>query len=158
SEERRLEALLERAEILERRLNDDAGAVAAYREVLALRPGEPRAVEAFEEISRRQSGGRAPTDAQSSPKMWDDLAAALRREAEATLSPERIAAVLLKLGEIHERERGNFADAAQTYCDLLDRSPTSAPALRGLERAVQALGDSARLAETLEKEIELLDP
>jgi hypothetical protein len=155
-EERRVEALLERAELLERRLGDDAQAQEGYREVLALRPGEPRAVDAFEAISRRRGQASTRAGASAPPAAWDDLAAALRREADASLRPERIAAVLLKLGEIHERERGEFGDAAQAYRDLLDKAPGHAAALRGLQRASAALGDDARRAEALEQEIEAL--
>jgi tetratricopeptide (TPR) repeat protein len=153
ADDRKLEALLERAEILERRLGDEPAAAAAYKEALALRPGEPRAAEAFEQLSRRRRA--QPTDAPPA-QAWDDLAQALRREAEASLSPERITAVLLKLGEIHERERQNFDDAAQAYRDLLDRAPGQPAALRGLARAYAQLGDHARRAETLEQEVETI--
>ncbi len=154
-EERRAEVHLERAEILERRLDDMDGAAAAYKEVLALRPGEARAVHAVEALSRRRAKASGPH--QLSPPAWDDLAAALRKEAEASLSPERVTAVLLKLGDVHERERGNFADAAQAYRDLLDKNPGQPAALRGLIRASEQLGDSARQAETLEQLSEVLD-
>jgi tetratricopeptide (TPR) repeat protein len=163
-DERRVEVVLERAAILERHVGDDAAAAAAYREALTLRPGEPRAVEAFEALSRRRAGpsgvaaGAARATSEVSPRAWEELAAALRREAEASLSPDRIAAVLLKLGEIHERERRNFEDAAQTYRDLLDKAPGNAAALRGLERAYAALGDEARRADSVEQEIDLLEP
>jgi tetratricopeptide (TPR) repeat protein len=157
-EERRVELHLERAELLERRLGDDAGAAAAYKDALAIRPGEPRAAEAFEALSRRRTSGSAQSGQKDAPKpqAWDDLAQALRREAESTLSPERITAVLLKLGEIHERERKSPADAAQAYRDLVDRSPGQPAALRGLERAYAALGDDARRAEAAEQEVETI--
>jgi golgin subfamily B member 1 len=148
-EERRAEVHLERADLLERRLDDIDGAAAAYKEVLALKPGEPRAVHAVEAISRKRAKASGAHSLQ--PVAWDDLAAALRREAEASLSPERVTAVLLKLGDVHERERGNAADAAQAYRDLLDRNPGQVAALRGLQRAVEKLGDPARQAEALEQ-------
>lgn len=154
-EERKVEALLERADLLEHKINDADGAAAAYREVLALKPGDPRAANAFEKLSRRRARESGPHE-QPSPQAWDDLAAALRREAQASLSDERVAHALLKLGEIHERERGRFDDAAQAYRDLLDRAPGNAAALRGLERAARGLGDEARRAEALEQEIESL--
>jgi tetratricopeptide (TPR) repeat protein len=156
-DERRVEVLLERADLLEHRLNDSAAAADAYREALALRPGDPRAANAFEVLSRRRlkesrSSGAPP------PQAWDDLARALRREAEASTRPQEIAQALLKLGEIHERERGNFADAAQAYRDLLDRVPGHAAALRGLARASLKLGEVASAADALEQEVEALAP
>ena len=154
-EERRAELHLERAEILERRLEDVDGAAAAYKEVLALRPGDPRAVLAVESISRRRA--RSSGAHELSPQAWDDLAAALRKEAEASLSPERVTAVLLKLGDVHERERGSFADAAQAYRDLLDKNPGQPAALRGLQRAVERLGDPAQQAEAAEQLAEVVE-
>jgi tetratricopeptide (TPR) repeat protein len=152
SDDRKVELLLERADVLLHRLSDDTGAAEAYKQVLALRPGEARAAEAFEEISRRrahQSGSRERPSAEP----WDDLAAALRREVDATLNPARQVSALLKLGEIHERERLRFDDAAQAYRDLLDRAPGNAAALRGLARSYAALGDDARRAAVLDEEV-----
>ncbi|MCU1277552.1 MAG: Tetratricopeptide 2 repeat protein, partial [bacterium] len=154
-EERRVDALLERADLLEHRLDDALGAAAAYREVLALKPGDARATDAFERLSRRRAKESGPHE-QPSPQAWDELAAALRREAQASLSPERISHALLKLGEIHERERGNWQDAAAAYRDLLDKAPGHAAALRGLGRAYAALGDDPKRAEALADEVEAL--
>ena len=156
-EERRVEALLERADLLEHRLKDPVAAAAAYRDALALRPGDPRAAEAFEALSRRRAKESGPHE-QPSPQAWDDLAAALQREAQASLSPERISYALLKLGEIHERERKSWDDAAQAYRDLLDRAPGHPAALRGLQRAYRATGDDPRRAEALEQELDALAP
>jgi tetratricopeptide (TPR) repeat protein len=153
--DRRAELFLERAEILERRVEDMEGAAAAYKAVLALRPGEPRAVHAVEAISRQRAAKSGPHE--RSPQAWDDLALALRREAEATLKPERVSAVLLKLADVHERERGNAADAAQAYRDLLDKNPGHPAALRGLQRAEERLGAADRQAAALEQLAEVLD-
>ncbi|MGZ3429330.1 MAG: tetratricopeptide repeat protein, partial [Polyangia bacterium] len=152
-DERRIEALLERADLLEQRLDDSLGAAAAYREVLALKPGDPRATDAFERLSRRRAKESGPHEAPS-PQAWDELATALRREAQASLSEDRIANALLKLGEIHERERGSWEDAAQAYRDLLERAPGHAAALRGLQRAYAAIGDDPKRADALAEEIE----
>lgn len=153
-EERRVEALLERANLLENKLNDPLGAAAAYREALALRPGDARAADAFEALQRRRIKDSGPHETPA----WDDLARALEREAQASLSPERISLALLKLGEIHERERKSFAEAAQAYGNLVERVPGHAAALRGLQRAHQALGDDAKRADALADEIEALVP
>src|SRR6185312_15000329 len=71
------------------------------------------------------------------------------REAQAQLQPDRVASALLKLGEVHERERTDYNDAAEAYRKLLDKVPGHAAALRGLQRAYAALGDHARRAEAL---------
>src|SRR5207248_3617671 len=154
-EERRVEVLLDRADLLENRLNDPLAAAAAYREALALRPGDPRAAEAFEKLSRRRAKESGPHE-QPSPQAWDELAAALEREAQASLSPDRVSNALLKLGEIHERERGDWNDAARAYRALVERSPGHAAALRGLARAYAALGDHQKRAEALADEVEAL--
>jgi tetratricopeptide (TPR) repeat protein len=144
-EAERVDTLYEQADVFEDRLADPERAQACYKEVLRLRPGDPRAAQALEaSFGRRTSGGAAPP-------AWDDLAVALRREAEGTVVPERAAQALLKLAEIHERERGRFDDAAAAYRDLLDRVPDHRPALKGLVRAYAALGDHARRADALER-------
>jgi tetratricopeptide (TPR) repeat protein len=155
--DRKLEAILARADVLERRLGDDDGAQKAYREALAIRAGEPRAVDGFERISRRRSGATSGPRERPTPEAWDDLAQALRREAEGLLEPARVASVLLKLGEIHERERQSPADAVQTYRDLLDRVPGNAAALRGLARAYAQLGQTADQAQALDQEVEAIE-
>jgi len=153
-EERKVDALLERADLLEHRLDDPLGAAAAYREALALKPGDPRATEAFERLSRRRAKESGPHE---QPKQaWDDLAAALKREAQASLAPERVASALLKLGEVHERERSDWNDAAQAYRELVDKMPGHAAALRGLSRAYAALGDHEKRAEALSDEVDAL--
>ena len=158
SEERRVEVLVERAEVIERRVGDEAAAARAYKDILLVSPGEPRAVEAFETLSRRLSGakGAAPTDGAGAQATgaWDDLAAALEREAEASLSPERQTRVLLRLAEIHERERGRADDAARVYRQVLEKTPGSGAALRGLDRVLATLGDDAARATAIADEIE----
>jgi tetratricopeptide (TPR) repeat protein len=164
--ERRVELLLDRAELYERKVDDQQKAASAYKEVLSVRPGEPRASDALEDLSRRRSGhspssGTPISDDKpqpASPEVWDDLAQTLRREAEANLDPERSVRALLKLGEIHERERGNWEDAAQAYRDVLEMSPGHVAGLRGLQRAYGALGDEPRRAQALSDEIEAIEP
>ena len=136
-------------------MNNPVGAATAYKEALQLRPGDARAAVGFETLSRRRARESGPHVAPQ-PQAWDELAAALKREAQASLSPEQIALALLKLGEIHERERKSFDDAAQAYRDLLDRAPGHPAALRGLSRAYAALGDEPRRAQALEQEVETL--
>ena len=154
-EERKVDALLERADLLEHRLNDGLGAAAAYREALQLKPGDPRATDAFERLSRRRAKESGPHE-QPSPQAWDELASALEREAQASMRPEGVSNALLKLGEIHERERGDWNDAARAYRSLVERSPGHAAALRGLQRAYAALGDQQKRADALADEVEAL--
>jgi len=157
--DRKLEAILQRAEVLERRLGDDGAAQKAFKEALALRPGEPRAADGFERISRRRSGAASGLHERPEEGDWDDLAGALEREAEATLDPDRATQVLLKLGELHERERNAPADAARTYAELLDKVPGNAAALRGLERVQALLGDQAKRVQAIEQQVDVIgDP
>jgi len=153
SDERRAELLVEQAEVFERQLSDEPHALAAYKAVLAVAPSDPRASEAFERLSRRRTQS---SPSETSPAVWDDLAAALRREADSSMHPERTGSVLLKLAEIHEVERRRPDDAAQVYRDVLDRTPGSPVALRGLERAYRGLGDDANRAEVMEAEAQTL--
>jgi tetratricopeptide (TPR) repeat protein len=150
---RRLDLLVERAELLEKIGNQD-GAVAAYRRVLTLQPGEPRAKRMFEALSFRKS---TPGVERSSLATWDELAIALRREAEASPSPEKAVVALLKLADIEESARGDLRLAADAYRDVLQKSPRHAAALRGLARVASVLKEENIFTEALERESELLE-
>src|SRR5437763_817806 len=74
--DRKVELLLDRAELYERKVGDLPLAASAYKEVLSIRPGEPRAAAALEGLSRRLSGhtpSSAPHDRPqaASPEVWD---------------------------------------------------------------------------------------
>jgi tetratricopeptide (TPR) repeat protein len=158
SDERRVEVLLERADLLEHRLGDAEGAQAVYKEVLALRPGEPHATEAFESIFRHGPGKEEGRTEASQPVAWDDLAEALRREAESAVSPERAVRALLKLGELEELNRKRPEAAAAAYTEVLQRTPDHPAALLGLLRACEAAADHARAADTLDRLVETIEP
>lgn len=153
--DRRADVLLERAELLERQLADPEAAVETYRQVLELRPDDRRATLALEAFSR---AGSLTAEEPSRPEAFQDLTRALEREAEASSTPERIAASLLKLAELEERVRRRPVEAARVYRQLLERVPHHPAALRGLARVARAQGDFATAAEALADDANQLEP
>ena len=140
----RFELNLERAEIFERKLADMPRAIGA-KQALRIRPSSARAREALESLSHRGK------DIAGTPQTWDELARALRRAADAQPEGERARASLLKLAQIHERERQSAIDAQAVYREVVDRFP-----IRGLpwpdsNALSRALGDQAEVSRALEE-------
>ena len=141
----RFELMFERAEILEQKLEDLPGAIEAYKEALRVRPGSARAGEALESLSHRGQ------DLAGKPETWDELARALRRDVDAHPDGEKAKTALLKLAQLHERERKSPIDAQAIYREVAERFVDSRAALAGLERTSRALGDQAEVARALER-------
>ena len=134
--ERAAETRLERAAIHERRLNDPDRALALYLEAAQLHP-TPHATA---ELKRLHTAAGRHTE----------LAQVIEQEIAATLKAERVASLLLELGDVYERHLNRPADAARVYRDLLDRVPGHVGALRALGRAAERQGDVRSFAQSLE--------
>ncbi len=134
---------MERADLLARHGRPEAAA--AFAEILAESPSNSRARAAYARLCRARG-----TDGLT------DLAASLRREADATLQGPRAIEVLLELADLEEHERGDRVAAAKVYRDLLDRAPGHAAAVRGLIRTLTATGDRRGAADASEQELDSL--
>lgn len=134
---------IEAARIARARLGDVAGAVAHYREALALLPDH---VEALGEL------------AQLLEEQGEDLAAvdALERLAEALEGPPR-AHVYLRAGRILEHRVHDEPDAEQAYARALEAAPVDAEVLTELARWREQSGDFAGAANLIERQAELSD-
>ena len=108
-----------------RALNEELGrpedALAAYREALIADPGD-RATRDAEAALLRQLG------------RWSELVAALRAASGEADDPERAAALMLEVAELHEGELGDVAGAVTAYEAVLAMAPDSTVAAAALER------------------------
>jgi tetratricopeptide (TPR) repeat protein len=134
---------LDSAHIYDEELGEPGRAVELLGRVLEAVPGHPLAGAMLENILRRD-------------RRYEDLIEGLKREVEASLSPERLTTLLFKIGLLYERELGKPDEAARVYRDIIDRTPGYAPAVRALAQAYRTAGDAERLAQALEAEVELL--
>jgi tetratricopeptide (TPR) repeat protein len=135
--ERAAEAQLERADLLERKLDQAPAALLLVDEVARAHPGHVRAAN---ELTRllRAAGKHA------------ELGQAMRRELDATMKPERVDRLLLELADLQARDAGNSDEAGELYRHLLDRTPGHPAALRALAALYEKAGDGKRLGEILE--------
>ncbi len=117
-------------------------AVAAYRKLLELSPGDPAALDGLAALFRAQ--GR-----------WAELLDVLRRQgAMAQEAPAR-AEILRRIGEVQDDELGDDNQAIATFRRMLELAPDDERALKRLEKLCTRAERWAELADTLAREAEL---
>jgi tetratricopeptide (TPR) repeat protein len=84
---------------------------------------------------------------------WDDLLEMYRRQMETTPPGAARAALLAKMGELCERQRGKPVDAIGHYRKAVEIAPGYRPAVRALERLMRETGDHYELARVLERQV-----
>jgi len=109
------------AQIYDERLGRPEDAVAAYKKVLELDPGNERALKALDDLFTRQ-------------KMWSELAENLEAQLALAATDDAQLALMLRLAALREREMGMIDVAIEGYRQVLERAPTNAQALAALER------------------------
>ena len=120
--------------ILETKLERPAEAAEAYRQALALAPSNVTALRALARLGRERGA-------------WESLVEVLRAQSATTSSPERRSALLVEAGEILELRLGAVQRAGEAYEEALRACPSSAPALRTLDRVFTAMGRWAALLD-----------
>ena len=126
--DRRCTALLELARARGR--DDPAGAIDAYRKLLAERPTFEVARDELVDLLRAQ-------------RMWPELVEARCVEARAATEPPAIRRALREAAWVREVCIDDLAGAAALYAEWLARVPDDRTALEGLARCRAALRDHA---------------
>ena len=157
-----VELLRRAARVRDEWLDDSAGAVGAWRRLLAVAPADPEALEALDRIL-------------SGERRVEELFPVLESLAEARRpEPARRLEVLLRRAVLLEGAEDPRA-AVQAYSEILEEYPRDAAALAGLarvlnrpgardaaaqllERIHRASGDAAALLEVLELRLEHARP
>ena len=141
---KRKELLFEVAGLLEGPLGDQDGAMAAYREILAVDPSDPAALQKL---------GKLLGDA----KRWDELVQLLGQVVESATASgalDEADGLRLRLGAIRAQHLNDVAGALESFGAVLKRSPENATALA----AVEQLLASATRPEDWTAAARLLDP
>jgi tetratricopeptide (TPR) repeat protein len=84
---------------------------------------------------------------------WDDLLNMYRRELDATDDVRARVALLVKMGELGERQMGKSKEAIAHYQEAFDLAPAHRPALSALVRLLRQSGEYQELALLLEKSL-----
>lgn len=129
-------------EVLERYLNDEERAQAAYELALEVLPTYEPALEALGRILWRNHD-------------WSRLTDMYHREIEGCCDPGRRIRRLLDLGELQATYAQDLDAALMTFETVLADEPGCEEALLWLERLYLAMGDHFRLLKSLENRLEL---
>lgn len=125
------------AQVYEEKLGKPAEAIAAYREVLALDPASSVALAALDGLFTRQS-------------MWPELAENLDTQLNLAADEASQLSLMLRLASLRETRMNDIESAIEGYRQVLEREPTSEPALAALERLGQSPEHELAIAEILE--------
>jgi tetratricopeptide (TPR) repeat protein len=134
SDERRIDLLKRRAEVLQQHKDDAVAAREAYHEILDVDPDDAGALEMYEQLL---------ADAEE----WDVLAEHLRDRVEREMDAQKAVELRVRLAQLHEQKRGDVSAAIDVYEEVTQGDPREKRAIVELERLVQ--GDAHRLRITL---------
>lgn len=139
-DEEKLGLLRELGRIGAVRLHEPERARECQRQVLALVPDDPEAMDALEELAMQLSD-------------WTELLSVYgRRVALADDDTERVG-LLFKIAYLQEERLSALDDAAATYKSILELQPESQRAIRALAKIQEARGDWEGLVDVLGREL-----
>lgn len=146
--EGKIELLREAAGILDRELDDAAGAVPVYRRILAEDPGAPE-YERVMEICRAHEDVRALVELTCNRLNWLDMLVRIDPEAARAQVP------LLHERALLRHALGDARGAGRDLARLLAIEPAHAEALATRARIVEELGEAELAAELLQRFLEV---
>jgi tetratricopeptide (TPR) repeat protein len=136
----KLDILRELGRIAAVRLHEPERARNYQRQVLALVPDDPEAMDALEDLATQLSD-------------WVDVLTVQRRRVQLADDPAVKVDLLFKIAFIEEERLASFDDAAGTYQAILAVDPDSQRAMRALARLQEARGDWEGLVDVLGREL-----
>jgi tetratricopeptide (TPR) repeat protein len=137
--------LLHRAgTILDEQIGDQTAAKQRFLKALEIDPSFVPALASLGRIHYRAG-------------QWDDLLNMYRRELDATDDTRARVALLVKMGELCERQMGKAKEAVAHYQEAFELAPAHRPALSALVRLLRESGEYQDLAALLEKHLSGLE-
>lgn len=130
------------AEISDTQLGDIDGAVAAYRKVLDIDPGDLEVLLALDAVFRRT-------------ERWADLVAVLRRRVEQSTDPVEQEELLAQMAAIHDEFLEDTDTAISVHREILELDPTSQRALAALDDLFGRREMWVELADNVDRQLEL---
>lgn len=133
TESERVDALLELAELQERKFLKRELAAELFERVVELEPSQPAALQGLERCYHAL-------------RDWSKLARVLERRSTHTFDNDQKVELLSLAAEVHESKRNDFAKAAEIYTNILSVDPKHRRAATDLARLHEKLGDWAKVA------------
>lgn len=125
------------AELALSHLTDDARAIASYRKALEFAGDDDAVLEPLDEIYSRTS-------------QWAELVDVLDRRVSVASDPDLLDRLEVRIGEARERRFNDPAGALPAYRNVVDRTPSNAAALAGLERLIAVAAVRPDVIDVLE--------
>ncbi len=134
------------AEICDLSLGDNLRAIAAYQRLYQVDPTEPEvAGPALAALARLYE----------EDERWRDLRDTLRRQAEATTTPETRKALYARVAGLEEVRLDDRAQATATWRDVLSEDPDDPDALAALERLYELGTQWTELGDIVRHQVDL---
>ncbi|HEX8114057.1 MAG TPA: tetratricopeptide repeat protein, partial [Kofleriaceae bacterium] len=141
SPEKKTELYIQLAELLERQMQDAAGAIHAYQQALVYDPASRGALAALDRLYRRT-------------EQWEPLIDVMSRRAELETDDASIVKLRLEVGQIWDLRLFDAGQAINAYQAVLQVDPTNLTALRALEALYEKTGQSEKYLEVLEAQLD----
>jgi golgin subfamily B member 1 len=135
--------LTDLGDVIYRNLDQAEQAIPYYRRALDVDGSHRPALDALERIYEDRG-------------QIQDLIDILAKKAGAGERPEEVVRQKLRLGGLLEERMSDPTGAARAYRDALDVDAESLPALRGLERCLEALKEWPELLKVLERQLDVV--
>ena len=129
-------------EIYEMQLGEIDDAVAAYREILMIDPGDILAMDSLERVFEAF-------------QRWEELVEVLDQKAAATYDPEKGVEIKSRVAQIWEEELQNVEQAILAYRGVLTVDQDQLPALQALERLYMQTEQYNELVDVYEQQLGL---
>ena len=137
------------------KLEDDEGAVRAFRKLLTVSPDDRRATE---QLKRRYVALRAWDELQEffgENQMWDDLIRIFEKAADdSDLDEEERIDLLFRAARLWQDEKDKADRAARAYEKVFDLDATNLPAAEALSAIYEEAGDARKLVRVYEVRLE----
>lgn len=131
------ELLAQTASVHEELLEEPEAAIRVYDEILELDPTSQRALVSLDRLYERL-------------ERWSDLADNIGRQLTIASDPDEQTGLMLRLAALRETRMGAVDAAIEIYREVLERDPSTAPALEALERLLQLPVHQVLIASILE--------
>lgn len=125
------------AQLYQQRLNQPEEAIAAYRKVLEIEPGNAVALSALDSLLA--SLGR-----------WAELSENLETRLSLAESEQEQVSIMLRLARLRQEKMADVNAAIDGYRQVLEKEPSNAEALEALERLGQSPAYALLVAEIVE--------
>ncbi|MCS6914793.1 MAG: tetratricopeptide repeat protein [Myxococcales bacterium] len=139
---KRVELLLDLAQLYELYIKDPGRAIAAYRRALSTEPSCLDALNALERLYNEQGA-------------YSDLIEILGRKAGIIDDIEEVVRLKYRIGQLYEERLGDPMRAIESYKEILTVDPVNLQAMKALELLYEKTGQNEAYLDILEQQLDV---